>query len=104
MQKERGMKGSDSMARGRLTEIEEEFADFVDTHDTSEMIDSGEFVEVEDIKINISPKKATITMKIYPALLERIKRIAETQKIPYQSLIGQWLAERTYFEEHKSER
>jgi len=30
-----------------LTVAEKEFADFVDNHDTSEMIDSGELKEVE---------------------------------------------------------
>ena len=98
------MKGSDDMAkRSELTQIEKEFADFVDTHDTSEMIDKGELVEAKDVKINIPTRKIPITMKIYPALLERIKRIAEAQQIPYQSLINQWLAERTYFEEHKAD-
>lgn len=90
--------------RGKLTRIEEEFADFVDTYDTSEMIDNGELTEIYDAKINIPIKKTAITMKIYPALLERIKRIAAIQRMPYQSLINQWLAERAYFEEHKSEQ
>lgn len=86
--------------RGELTQIEKEFADFVDTHDTSEMIDRGDLVEAKEVEISIPARKTAITMKIYPALLERIKRIAEIQQIPYQSLINQWLAERTYFEEH----
>jgi len=58
------------MKRGELTAIEQEFADFVDTHDTSKMIDSGELKEVKDVKINIPTKKIAITMKIYPALLK----------------------------------
>ena len=89
--------------RGDLTPIEQEFADFVDTHDTAEMIEKGELKEVSDVKISIPTKKVPITMKIYPALLQRVKGIAEKEKMPYQSLLNQWIAERTYFEEHKEE-
>ena len=89
--------------RGELTKIEQEFADFVETHDTVEMIEKGELFEVSDVKITIPTRKTAITMKIYPALLKRIKKVAEAEKMPYQSLINQWLAERTYFEEHKEE-
>jgi predicted DNA binding CopG/RHH family protein len=99
------MEGSEIIMakRGELTPIEKEFADFVNTHDTAEMIEKGELFEVSDVKITIPTRKTAITMKIYPALLNRIKRIAEIQQMPYQSLINQWLAERTYFEEHKEE-
>ncbi|MBC8228317.1 hypothetical protein H8E77_02060 [bacterium] len=89
--------------RGELTPIEQEFADFVDTHDTALLIEKGELKEVKDIKISIPTKKVPITMKIYPALLQRVKGIAEKEQMPYQSLLNQWIAERTYFEEHKAE-
>ena len=50
------MEGSDdTVKRGKLTQIEKDFADFVDTNDTSEMIDKGELVEAKDVKIN-TPK------------------------------------------------
>jgi len=90
------------MAKGKLTKIEHEYADFVDIHDTSEMIEGGQLKEVKNFKISVPVKKTSITMKIYPALLARIKRVAEIQQIPYQSLINQWLAERTYYEEKTS--
>jgi len=86
-----------------LNEIEQKFADYVENHDTDKMIDKGELIEAKDVKIRIPSKKTAITMTIYPALLQRIKKLAEEQQMPYQSLINQWLAERTYFEEHKTE-
>jgi len=96
------MKENNDMAkRGQLSRIEQEFADFVDTHDTSEMVEKGQLKEVKDFKISVPTRKKAITIKLYPALLNRIKRIAETQQIPYQSLINQWLAERTYYEERR---
>ena len=82
--------------RGELTPIEQEFADFVDTHDTALLIEKGELKEVSDVKISIPTKKVPITMKIYPALLQRVKGIAEKEQMPYQSLLNQWIAERTY--------
>ncbi|MCD6507264.1 hypothetical protein J7M22_11675 [Candidatus Poribacteria bacterium] len=90
--------------RKGLTEIEREFADFVESHDTAGMIEKGEFEEVKEVEIAIPPKKVPITMRIYPALLERIKRIAKRQGMPYQTLINQWLAERVYLEERRSEK
>jgi predicted DNA binding CopG/RHH family protein len=90
--------------RKGLTEIEKEFADFVEGHDTAEMIRKGELEEVEEIEIAIPPKKVPLTIRIYPALLERIKRIARKQGMPYQTLVNQWLAERVYFEEHTAEK
>ncbi len=100
------MEGSEIIMakRAELTPIEKEFADFVETHDTAEMIETGELKEVSDVKISIPTRKVAITMKIYPALLNRIRMVAELQQMPYQSLINQWLAERTYFEEHKQDK
>ena len=48
------MKGSDNMpGRKGLTEIEREFADFVESHDTAELIEKGELEEVEEVEIAI---------------------------------------------------
>jgi len=97
------LRGENMAKRGELTPIEQEFADIVETHDTALLIEKGELKEVSDVKISIPTKKVPITMKIYPALLQRVKGIAEKEQMPYQSLLNQWIAERTYFEEHKAE-
>lgn len=69
----------------------EEFADFVENHDMTDYLD--EFEEVKNMAFK-RPAKHPITMKIYPYILEEIKRIASEKGMPYQTLIGQWLAER----------
>ena len=72
---------------------EEEFAKFVEEHDMADYAD--ELEEVKDVKVNISKQtKTMISLRIYPYLLEEIKKIANKKHMPYQSLIQQWLAEK----------
>lgn len=66
----------------------EEFDEWVEKHDTSEY----HFEDAPEVKVRY--KKKPITLKVYPTLLEEIKIIATKQKIPYQSLINQWLVEK----------
>lgn len=70
---------------------DEEFVEFVENNDMAAYL--NEFEEVKNIKFK-RPTKRSITMKVYPYILEEIKRIASEKGMPYQTLIGQWLAER----------
>lgn len=81
------------MAKKRLPDFKSdgEFAEFVENNDMADYLD--EFKEVKDMKFK-RPTKRPITMKIYPYILDKIKRIAAEKGMPYQTLIGQWLAER----------
>jgi len=72
---------------------EEEFAKFVEDHDMADFSDDME--EVRDIKVTIPKQtKTMISLRIYPYILEEIKQIAAKKRMPYQSLIQQWLAEK----------
>jgi len=86
------MKGKINMAKKPMPPIdtEEQFADFLDNYDTADYWD--EFEDVE-IKVNRPPQK-NVTLKLYPRVLAEIKKHAAQRGIPYQTLIGQWLAER----------
>ena len=75
---------------------DEEFGEFVENNDMAAYL--NEFEEVRNIKLK-RPTKRPITMKIYPYILEEIKKISAEKGIPYQTLIGQWLAERVYQEQ-----
>ena len=46
-------------------------------------------------------ESATVTLRFDPRLLARIKRVARSRYLNYQSMIKQWLAERV--EEEKDE-
>ena len=46
-------------------------------------------------------ESATVTLRFDPRLLARIKRVARSRYLNYQSMIKQWLAER--LEEEKGE-
>jgi predicted DNA binding CopG/RHH family protein len=70
---------------------DDEFADFVDTHDMADYWD--EFEDVEIVKVK-RPRKKAITIRLYPYLIAETKKTAAKYGMPYQTLIGQWLAER----------
>ena len=68
---------------------DKEFADFVDSNDMTEY----DWQETAEIQIERMPKKA-VNMRIHPYVLNEVKKIAAARKIPYSTLIQQWLAER----------
>jgi len=50
---------------------------------------------------NDARESATVTLRFDPRLLARLKRLARSRYLNYQSMIKQWLAER--LEQEKSE-
>ena len=49
-----------------------------------------------------SSESVTITLRMDPKMLSRIKRLARSRYINYQSMIKQWLGERVEMELHKT--
>ena len=73
---------------------EKEFIDWIDTHDTSEYMDSWEEV-TEKIKVQRTPsKKQSVGLDLNPRDLDAIKQLAKTRGIPYKTLIQNWLIEK----------
>ena len=50
-----------------------------------------------------SRESTTITLRFDPRMLSRIKRIARSRFLNYQSMMKQWLAERLEDEMHRSD-
>jgi len=69
-------------------ESDEEFAHFVDNNDMTEY----DWQETDEIEIERVPKKP-VNMRIHPYVLNEVKKIAKERKMPYSTLIQQWLAE-----------
>jgi predicted DNA binding CopG/RHH family protein len=65
---------------------------FWETHDSTDYVDwsKAEWVRFPNLK----PSTTSISLRLPIGLLERIKIIANSRDIPYQSLIKAWLAER----------
>ena len=81
------------MAKLPKFKTEEEFADFIDAHDTAEYWD--QFQDVPGVEISVSrPLEGAESLELYPDLLDRIKGVAERKGVPYQVLIRQWLREK----------
>lgn len=66
--------------------------DFWATHDSTEYIDWSKATEV--VFPNLKPSTETISIRLPQYLLARIKQLANSKDVPYQSLIKVFLAER----------
>jgi predicted DNA binding CopG/RHH family protein len=66
-----------------------EFAEFVDNNDMSKY----DWEDAPEIEVKRMVKKP-ITLRLYPYLVDGIKKIAEKRNMPYQTLIGYWLSEK----------
>ena len=53
---------------------------------------------------NTANESVTITLRMDPRMLARVKRIARSRFLNYQSMIKQWLSERMEQEARKLER
>lgn len=80
---------------------ESEAAEFWSTHTMSEELLEASIIEDEDHDL---PKRrsSTISIRIDEDLLIRIRNLARLKKKGYQTLIKEFLIERTYEEEKKS--
>ena len=73
---------------------DEELAQWIETHDLSDYMDSLELV-TEEIKVQRTRReKQSIGVDLNPGDLDEIKRVAKTKGIPYQTLIKNWLIEK----------
>lgn len=69
-------------------EDEEAEARFWETHELDGRLMAGSIHEPD------SRESTTITLRFDPRMLSRIKRIARSRFLNYQSMMKQWLAER----------
>jgi len=76
---------------------DEEFAEWVETHDLSEYMDSFEVV-TEKSKVRRTREKQSIGLDLNRRDLDAIKRLAKTRGIPYKTLIQNWLIEKLHQE------
>ena len=65
---------------------------FWTTHDSTDYVDWSKAVRVSFP--NLKPSTKTISLRLPEHLLSRIKEIANSQDVPYQSLMKIFLAER----------
>ncbi|HYT50284.1 MAG TPA: CopG family antitoxin [Pyrinomonadaceae bacterium] len=73
---------------------DEELAEWIETHDLSDYLDSLEVV-TEEIKVQRTPReKQWVGLNLNPKYLDAIKRVAKTRGIPYKTLIQNWLIEK----------
>lgn len=79
-------------------ENEDAERDFWDTHDVTDYFDmsKGEMVIFPNLKFSTE----TISLRLPEYLLARIKQLANSKDVPYQSLMKIYLAERVEKELH----
>lgn len=71
---------------------EDEERNFWDTHDLTDYFDMSKAEEV--IFPNLKPTTESISLRLPGYLLARIKELANSRDVPYQSLMKIFLAER----------
>jgi predicted DNA binding CopG/RHH family protein len=82
------------MAKMPKFETEEEFADWVDTHDLSPYLDDMEEVE-ETFAVKLTSfETKPLDVRVRADLYEALESAAERKGIPYQSLVQTWLREK----------
>jgi len=69
-------------------ESEEEEVSFWQNHRLDARLMNGSLLKTD------SRESTTVTLRIDPRMLARIKRLARTRYLNYQSMIKQWLSER----------
>jgi predicted DNA binding CopG/RHH family protein len=76
---------------------EQEEAAFWNDHELDASLMMGSIHEPD------SKESTTITLRFDPRMLSRIKRIARSRYLNYQSMMKQWLSERIEEELHRSQ-
>lgn len=71
---------------------EQEEAEFWDTHDSTEFL--AETAPVDFTFVDARPTKQQISLRLEPAVIERLKSIARSKGIGYQTMIRLWVMER----------
>ena len=85
------------MAKSKLKSLpkfrdEDEERDFWATHDFTDYLDQFEEVELDLSKLKPTTQAISLRMPAY--LIRRIKQLANSRDVPYQSLMKIYLAER----------
>lgn len=86
------------MAKKKLRPIpkfknEDDERKFWATHDSTEYVDWSKAIK-NPVFPNLKPSTQTISLRLPKYLLERIKELANSRDVPYQSLMKIFLAER----------
>lgn len=86
------------MAKKKLRSIpkfknEDDERKFWATHDSTEYVDWSKAIK-NPVFPNLKPSTQTISLRLPKYLLERIKELANSRDVPYQSLMKIFLAER----------
>jgi predicted DNA binding CopG/RHH family protein len=71
---------------------EQEEAAFWDAHDSTEYLSATEAIDVTFV--DARPAKQQISLRLEPAVIERLKQIAHSKGIGYQTMIRMWVMER----------
>jgi predicted DNA binding CopG/RHH family protein len=71
---------------------DKEEADFWDSHDSTQYL--GETLPVTVAFVDARPPKQQISLRLEPAVIERLKKVAHSKGLGYQTMIRMWVMER----------
>lgn len=82
---------------------EEEEFEFWSTHDLTDYFDVDRAI-VNPSFPNLKPSTRSISLRLPESMLAELKRLANKQDVPYQSLLKLYLAERLAIERRKEKK
>jgi len=71
---------------------DQEEAEFWDTHDSSQLLDDTDPIDV--MFVDARPNKKLISFRLDPAAIDRLRTVAKRKGIGYQTLMRMWVMER----------
>jgi len=82
------------MSRLPKFETAEEFAEFVETHDTAEYWD--DLPVEQDVQMNrVAIRRQRMILELLgDVIFNQVRRVAESRQVPYETLIRTWVQER----------
>ncbi len=83
------------MTKSKLPQFktEQEESDFWDTHDSTVFLEQFEAVEDAGF-VDARPRLKQISLRLDPAVINHLKRVASTKGIGYQTMVRMWIMER----------
>lgn len=84
--------GESPMDKISNSDLEQDEADFWETHDSTEFLDETEPVDM--VFVDARPVKKLISLRLDPAAIDRLRAVARRKGVGYQTLMRMWVMER----------
>ena len=79
------------MSENKIFQSQEEFADFVDTHDTAELWETMQD-DVTPLRVR-RRRQSAVRVPVTPELLRELRELARQRRVPLDQLLRDWVTQ-----------